>query len=84
MGHVCPPVVVGPQLLLHAIVWLAFSMATGPAWLLWNSGGCRPTMRSSQGVGAGRAFSGVLEGEFRLEGEFQDDAQPVAAFRKVA
>ena len=85
MGHVCPPVVVEPQLLLNAIVWLAFSMATGPAlaaeelWWVRANYEVQPRCGSRQG-----SQWCVPSGTNRLEGEFQDDAQPVAAFRKVA
>ena len=51
MGHVCPPVVVGSELRLHAMLDLQL--------LLWNTGGCGPAVRFSQGVGVGRALSGV-------------------------
>ena len=85
MGHVCPPVVVGSELRLHAIVWLAFRMAAGPAvaavehWWVRANDEVQPRCRSGQG-----SQWCVPSGTNRLEGEFQDDAQPVAAFKKVA
>lgn len=59
MGHVSSCCGGATAAIAAAIVWLAFSMATGPA-MAAEVVECGPTMRSSQGVqGAGRALSGV-------------------------
>ena len=85
MGHVCPPVCGGATAAIacHCVVGFQYGywtcMAAVELWWVQAKYELQPRCGSGQG-----SQWCVPSGTNRLEGEFQDDAQPVAAFRKVA